>query len=223
MRSTSRQTFRIPTICRVSLSLRQGCISSISGAFCLLLAIVLVGSFNRETTLFLIGIYVLDQASLASFARRAEPGARRFDLRQVPWARVALLAIVWGAIHVLLRRMFHGNDASEDFLRIHYNLEELTPRFLPALLNICGYSLPLVLLFQRRLTPARFRSYLYILPVWLVVMFCSGVLVETRIYGELCSYSAIALVLILENYVQASRTAEGATAEAADEMRSLVC
>jgi hypothetical protein len=29
-------------------------------------------------------------------------------------------------------------------------------------------------------------------------MFCSGVLLETRIYGELCSFAAVALVLIME-------------------------
>lgn len=192
--------------------------------FWALLAVVLVGSFNRETTLFLIGIYVIDRASTATFSRTSEPGERRFDLRRVPWVRVALLAVVWGVIHVALKRMFHGNDATEDFLRIHYNLEELTPRFVPALLNICGYSLPVVLLFHERLTPVRYRNYLYILPLWIVVMFCSGVLVETRIYGELCSYSAIAVVLILENYLSEPRgPAVETPVEEEVEVPSLVC
>ena len=158
--------------------------------------VVLVGTFNRETTLFLIGIFVLDAitdpSSLASSS---------FDLRRVPWLRAAMLFATWTAIKLVLARHFAGNDTSESFLRIHYNLVRLKPRLLPALLNLCGYTLPLVILFRRLLQPARFHNYLWILPLWLAVMFCSGVLVETRIYGELCSFSAIALVLIMEQSV----------------------
>jgi hypothetical protein len=168
-----------------------------------LVLIIIAGTFNRETTLFLIGIFVLDAAT--------QEATQRLNLRLVPWLRVALLLIIWLAIKLSLAHHFAGNDASESYLRLNDNLHQLRPRLLPALLNICGYTVPLVLLFHRRLYPLRFRNYLWILPFWFGVMFCSGVIVETRIYGELCSFSAIALVLIME------RSAETALASHADE------
>ncbi len=174
------------------------------------LAVVLIGSFNRETTLFLIGIYVIDAASRSVFPwveyrSRDMRGLatwfwRRFDLSAVPWARVALLTVVWVAIKLSLGHLFAHNDRSEDFLRLHYNERLMKLRLLPALTNICGYTIPVVLLCARLIRPVRFQNYLLILPVWFAVMCCSGVLVETRIYGELCSFSAVALVLILEEY-----------------------
>ena len=170
-----------------------------------LLVILLIGTFNRETTLFLIGIYLLDAASTDS-----ERGslAYRFDLRQVPWLQVALLSAIWAAVKISLVYVFRHNDHSEQFLRIHYNLDRMKLRLFPALLNICGYSLPLVVIFFGRLRPVRFANYLFILIPWVVVMFCTGVLVETRIYGELCSFSAVALILILENSLGVRSLAE---------------
>ena len=159
-----------------------------------LLLVVAVGTTNRETTLFLILLFVIDAAS-------SNDQTSRFQLRFVSWTKVAILSATWLTIKFLLAHHFGGNDASESFLRIHDNLHQLRPRLLPALLNVCGYTLPIVVVCRRFLRPSRFRAYLWVLPFWLVVMFCSGVLVETRIYGELCSFSAIALVLILENAV----------------------
>jgi hypothetical protein len=158
---------------------------------------VFIGTFNRETTLFLIGIFALDSVTRISDNNEQSTS---FDLKLLPWGRVALLSAVWLAIKMTLAHRFAGNDASESFLRIHDNLHQLKPRLLPALLNVCGYTLPLVLLFHRFLRPARFKHYLWILPLWFGIMFCSGVLVETRIYGELCSFCAVSIVLIIENY-----------------------
>jgi hypothetical protein len=61
--------------------------------------------------------------------------------------------------------------------------------------------LPVVILFQHKLTPRRFASYLLIFPLWFVVMYCKGILQETRIYGELSGYTAVAVILLLEQYV----------------------
>jgi hypothetical protein len=170
--------------------------------------VVLIGTFNRETTLFLIGIYAIDMATRTRFpqltAAKESVAApliawhERFDLRQIPWARVVLLGAVWAAIKFTLAHAFARNSNAENFLRIDYNLARLSPRLLPALLNICGYTIPVVVLFASRLKPMRFQNYLFILPVWIAIMFCSGVLLETRIYGELCSFAAVALVLIME-------------------------
>ena len=163
-----------------------------------LFLIVLLGTFNRETTLFLIGIYCIDSATVLDSNRNA---TSRFNLRLISWPRLALLCFIWVAIKLTLGHIFAGNDASESVLRISNNFHVLKPRLLPALLNICGYTLPLVVFFRRRIASIRFRNYLWILPLWFAVMFCSGVILETRIYGELCSYCAVALVLMLEDYL----------------------
>lgn len=185
--------------------------------FSALFLVVLIGSFNRETTLFLIGIYVLDAASAPSslddgmkteMPRGFAALRSRFDVRAIPWTRVALLSAVWLAIKIGLAHHFEHNDASENFLRVSYNLNRIGLRLLPALLNLCGYSIPLVVLFWSSLRQRRFANYFFILIPWFVIMFCAGVLIETRIYGELCSLSAVALVLLLENRVVIEQAAE---------------
>ena len=165
-----------------------------------LFVVILIGTFNRETTLFLIGIYAID----AAFG--ATSGARTITPRLIPWTRLLLLSCVWLSVKMFLSHLYRSNDASESYVRISNNFHQLKPRLLPALLNICGYTLPIVLLFRRRSMSLRFRNYLWILPLWFAVMFCSGVIVETRIYGELCSYSAVAVVLMLESFLPAAQS-----------------
>ena len=175
-----------------------------AGLFCIvrrsfpgLLAVLAVGTFNRETTLFLIGIFILDAAS-TSLEQPTGTWTDRFSWRQVPWLKVVALALVWIGIKLLLARHYAGNDRSEDYVRLRYNLGELKPRLWPALLNTCGFMLPVVLLFRKALQPLRFRNYLWIIPVWFAAMFYAGVIVETRIYGELCPLVAVAITLIVE-------------------------
>ncbi len=168
--------------------------------FLALFLVILIGTFNRETTLFLIALYVLDAAS--SSEEQTSSLRERFDFTRVSIMRTGLLCLTWSIVHFGLVHLFAGNDNSENFLRVHNNLLELRPRLLPALLNVCGYTIPLVVVFQKGLRPLRLRNYLFVLPVWFAIMFGTGVLIETRIYGELCSFSSVALVLIFENYLQ---------------------
>ncbi len=190
-----------------------------------LLAIMLIGTMNRETTLFLVGIYILDAASqeapLAVFPSR--PGAnsfrQRFSWTGVPWYRAALLLAVWFAVRVTIHQHFLHNDDSENFVRFWSNFGRLGPRLWPTLLDVCGYVLPVVLLLWKRIQPPRFANYLFIFPIWAAVMFYTGVILETRIYGELCSLTAVAAVLLLEEHVAslgkaaASDTADPSAAE----------
>lgn len=166
-----------------------------------LLAVLALGTLNRETTLLLIPVFLLDTASVEAPVN-PRTWADRFNVRQIPWLKTVLLAAVWLAIKVALGHRYGHNDRSEDYLRIHDNLHSLSPRLWPALLNICGYMMPIVLLFHRDIRPWRFRNYLWIFPIWFAVMFCAGVIAETRIYGELCPYVAVALALIIEHRLQ---------------------
>ena len=170
-----------------------------------LLLIVLIGTANRETTLFLVILYVIDAASRDLSRRAAENGPipfrTRFSFAQVSWWRVALLAVAWSVVRLVIHHHFAGNDNSENHSRLAENISRLQPRLWPILLNICGYVLPVILLLQSRLWPLRFRNYLFVLPFWFGVMCYTGVILETRIYGELCSFSAVAAVLLLEEHV----------------------
>ena len=168
-----------------------------SRRFVPLVAIIAIGTLNRETTLFLIGIYLIDAASV-EFADPADGLRSRFSLKQVSWLRVALLVLIWMAIKLSLAHIFAHNSQSENYIRIRENIGRLKPRLWPALLNICGYILPVVVLLRQNIRPIRFRNYLWILPLWFAIMFYTGVILETRIYGELCPYVSVALVLIVE-------------------------
>ena len=199
-----------------------------------LFLVILIGTFNRETTLFLIALYVIDSASRAVLSPRLASASRpqpesgsagllgRFDLRLVSWTKAAALCIVWAAIKLFLTHHFARNSNAENFLRIDYNLSRLSVRLLPALLNICGYTIPVVVIFHRLLRPVRFQNYLWVLPVWIGIMFCSGVLVETRIYGELCPFAAVALVLIMEESNSRSRRRLPITQEREEPLERMV-
>ena len=172
-----------------------------------LLAIMVFGTMNRETTLFLIGIYILDAASremplgfspskLGTLAL-----SQRFSWTSVPWHRAAVLLALWLAVKITIHQHFLHNDNSENFVRFWSNFGRLKPRLWPTLLDVCGYVLPIVLMLGNRIQPLRFGNYLWIFPVWAAVMFYTGVILETRIYGELCSLTAVAAVLLLEEHV----------------------
>ena len=166
-----------------------------------LAAVMFLGTFNRETTLFLIGIYLLDAASTGTTDQTSSLRSR-FHLRTIPWARVALLTVLWIVIKAFLAHTFAHNSRAEDYIRVKENMLRLKPRLLPTLLNICGYLLPILWVMRNRLRPIRFANYIYIFPVWIAVMFVSGVILETRIYGELCSFATVSTVLLLEEHVR---------------------
>ncbi|GAA3757338.1 hypothetical protein GCM10022270_14930 [Terriglobus aquaticus] len=167
-----------------------------------LLLTVAVGTWNRETTLFLAGIFVLDAVSRNPEADA--PLQERFDWRRIPWLRAGLLCAVWLAIKLWLSYHFNGNDESENYIRIAENAGRLKIRLVPALLNICGYLFPIVLLFWRRIEPVRFGNYIWIVVPWFAIMFYTGVILETRIYGELCPYTAVCIILLAERLADRS-------------------
>ena len=114
---------------------------------------------------------------------------------------------------------FRHNDNSENFVRFGYNAVRFKVRLMPALLNLCGYLLPVALLYWSRIRPARFGNYILILAVWLPIMCYTGVLLETRIYGELCSWTAIALTLLAE---ERAATVNLSTSRSGDALKSSV-
>lgn len=158
--------------------------------FSLLVLVLLLGSFNRETTLFFIPLFVLDAAA----------GSGWRDWRRFPWAKTLVLVVVWLAVRLLLRQFYVDNDASEAYLRVSENLRRLAPQHWAEVLGGCGFLLPVIWLLRRRVPDRRIAAWLTIVPMWVVIMFCYGVLTETRIYGELCPLVAVASALLLDAY-----------------------
>ena len=184
-----------------------------------LLLVMLVGTLNRETTLFLVGIYLIDSAS-RHVEQQVGSGdishwfsMRGLSLRRVAWARAGILLAIWLLVKMAVAYHFRHNDNSENFVRFVYNLDRFKVRLLPALLNVCGYLLPVVLLYWPRIRPLRFGNYILILAMWIPIMVYSGVLLETRIYGELCSWTAIAVTVLAEDKFAEVSAATGTTAE----------
>ena len=103
-------------------------------------------------------------------------------------------------VKLTINHPFRHNDISENLCDSREISARLRPRLWPILFNICGYLLPVVLILHRRLLPLRYANYIYIFPLWFAVMTYTGVILETRVFGEHCPYIAVATVLLLEQH-----------------------
>ena len=160
-------------------------------------ALFLIATLNRETTLLLLPLYLLNQAVEDG---RLEP---RLLLRLRSLALVAALSLFWIAWQLFLRHHFAHNP-SEFYPRINWNVKSLlVPQAWPQLLSACGYLLLFVALMRRRIPDPQLRAWLWLLPVWSGFMFVFGILIETRVFGELIPFLVCATTLILEQLLLA--------------------
>ena len=152
----------------------------------------LAATINRETTLLLLPLYLLNQA--------VEQGKVRWQriFRPQPLALVISLAAAWAAWQIVVHHLFAGN-ASEFYPRLDWNVKSLiAPQAWPQLLSACGYLLLFVVAMRKRITDARLRAWLWLLPIWCVFMFVYGILIETRVFGELIPFVVCATTIIVE-------------------------
>ncbi len=157
-----------------------------------LAAVFVLGTINRETTLLLVVFFVL--------ARCSE--GERPDWRQCYAARtlstVLPLATFWVGWHLWVSHLFRANPSVIES-RVGLNLGILAiPLTWPQLLDGFAYLLPLVLLCRAQIEDRVLRAWLWALPIWLVCMLYYGVLIETRLFGELIPYLACVAALIAE-------------------------
>jgi hypothetical protein len=158
-------------------------------------ALFAVATINRETTLLLLPLYMLNGA--------VEDGRLRWPLlfRRRTMLVVAPLALAWTGWQILIHQMFAGN-VSEFYPRFDWNIKSLlSPQAWPQLLSACGYLMLIVVVMRRRIADARLRAWLWILAPWLMFMFVFGILVETRVFGELIPFVVCATTMILEETV----------------------
>jgi hypothetical protein len=167
----------------------------------------LVATINRETTLLLLPLYMLNAA--------VEHGKVRWQriLRPQTLAVVIPLAAAWAAWQIFIRYLFAGN-ASEFYPRLDWNIKSLiAPQAWPQLLSACGYLLLFVVAMQKRIRDSRLHAWLWLLPLWCLFMFVYGILIETRVFGELipfvvCATAVIGEELLLERISKPRRLPE---------------
>jgi hypothetical protein len=168
----------------------------------LFMALFMVGTLNRETTLLLLPFYML---SAAVGDKRLTLPAGRFVWRRAFSPAVLGMVIplcgLWVGWHFYIFHVFKHN-VSEYYPRVSLNLYTLYhPRYWPQLLSAGGYILPFLLLFRRRIADPQLRVWIWALPVWLGFMFFWGILVETRVFGELIPYLTCVAVLVAEDRI----------------------
>lgn len=155
----------------------------------------LIATVNRETTLLLLPVYALSETVKGGHKDWSRLWATKTLAVLLP------LGLFWLAWQFEVRRIFAGN-VSEFYPRISQNVEFLfSPRAWPQMLGACCYLLPVILVSHRHLRDAQLRAWLWALPIWFGFMFVYGILIETRIFGELIPYVACTAALIAEESI----------------------
>lgn len=163
----------------------------------LFVVLFLVATVNRETTLLLLPLYMINEAARSSHLR----WRRAFEPRTL--AVVLPLAAVWIGWQILVRHIFASNP-SEFYPRLNWNVKSLlVPQAWPQLLSACGYLLLFVVVMRRRIADRRLQAWLWLLPIWFVFMFSFGILIETRVFGELIPFVVVTSTLIAEDIIMA--------------------
>ena len=152
----------------------------------------MVATINRETTLLLLPLYMVDAMVV---------DGRMKWMRAFRWQTMAVvvpLAGYWALWQMFIRFWYYGNT-SEFYPRLDWNVKSLlVPQAWPQLLSACGYLLLFVVVMRRRIPDARLKAWLWMVPIWVAFMFSFGILIETRVFGELIPFVVCAAALIAE-------------------------
>jgi hypothetical protein len=159
-------------------------------------ALFAVATLNRETTLLLLPFYVLSYL----IDERGRVEWKRAYSAQVIGV-VLPLALYWGVWHLLVFHLFKHN-VSEYYSRFLVNLNTCRAlRFYPQMFSVLGYLPPFLWLNRKKIQDPQLRIWFWVLPIWFCFMLVWGILVETRIFGELLSYTACITVIMAEEAI----------------------
>ncbi len=162
-----------------------------------LLPVFFFGTWNRETTLFLIGVLLLTAAM-------AGPGIALTNIRRRDWAQAGVLLLCWGAITGWQHHHYAGN-LSEAGSRIGGNVHHLlNPMLWPNILSVSAFLLPYVYLNRAKVQHTALRASILLLPFWLLLLLSVGQILESRIYGDISVFVAVAAALIVVERIQAA-------------------
>ncbi len=147
---------------------------------------------NRETSLFLL---LLEALTLWSESKKVAGGQRTSG-------RLAVLALLlggWVGWHIWAAHLFAANrTAAAPRLLLLNAGTMLCPFSWPQLLSAGAFCGPLLVVGARRIADTRLRVWRWVLPIWFCFMLFYGLLIETRIFGELIAYAACCVALLAE-------------------------
>ena len=162
----------------------------------LLVPLIAVATLNRETSLFLIGFYLVFEVS------------RRGDRQRRPavLAYAAGMLAVWISMRLFVLHLYGHNPVAAATrladLKLWQNLGFLVkPQHWPAFASVFGFTLPIVVVYRRHIEPGFLRQGLIVVALWFALMLFVGVLIEVRIFGELISYMSIAVAVIVHHFL----------------------
>jgi hypothetical protein len=155
-----------------------------------LLLLFALATWNRETTVFLI----LARAAVA-LSREGRWRLRAVKLRAV--IEIAVLCVVWAAITLTLHHKYAAN-ATEAGSRIMLNLRDLAhPVLWPGILSGSAFLMPWIYWRRDLISAPRLRACVLLLPLWVLILFSVGQILEVRIYGDITVFIAVCAAAIL--------------------------
>ncbi|HEY1963405.1 MAG TPA: hypothetical protein VGG59_00675 [Acidobacteriaceae bacterium] len=162
----------------------------------LLVPLIAIATLNRETSLFLIGFYLLFELSRGGDRKR----------RVAVLAYAAAMLAAWIAMRLVVLHLYGHNPVAAASrmadLKLWQNLGFLVkPQHWPAFASVFGFTLPIVFVYRRYLKPDFLTRGLIVIALWLALMLFVGVLIEIRIFGELISYMSVALGVIVHRFL----------------------
>ena len=177
--------------------------------FWALLPVFFFGTWNRETTLFLLGVFLLTAALKG-------PRISWRNLRGEDWWQAAILLCCWLAVTGWQHHHYAGN-LSEAGPRISGNLHYLlNPMLWPNILSVSAFLLPYVYLNRAKVRHAALQASILLLPFWLLLLLSVGQILEARIYGDISVFVAVAAAVIVVDRIRLPTVAlpfSGAMAE----------
>ena len=170
--------------------------------FWALLPIFVLATWNRETSLFLIGVVLV-----VAVCRSGKLHWR--NLRATDFVQIALMFVIWAGILIAQRHHYAGNP-SEAGTRIESNLRYLAnPQLWPHILSASAFLLPYVFFNRNRIAFAPIRYSMLLLPFWVLLLLSVGQILEVRIYGDISVLIAVATALLLVRSIREHRDAGG--------------
>ena len=157
--------------------------------------IFVFATINRETSILLLAFFVLS----ACYA----DGEFRPKLALAPRTIcvVLVLAVFWLSWQRWVGLRFAANPSEAGIRWKHNFYLLLNPLTWPQFLSIGAFTVPAILLYRRQIADPLLRLWLWVLLPWTVLMIVFGIVIETRIFGELIPYLACCFALIAEKLI----------------------
>ncbi|HEV2646352.1 MAG TPA: hypothetical protein VGU46_08330 [Acidobacteriaceae bacterium] len=173
-----------------------GLLACVERRVLLFLAVLVVGTYNRETTIFLVPIWLC--------CNWREAKQEKLKL----WATPLLGALIWLLVKLHIRHFTHG-AASGLGITLNWRIM-LLPHHWPQNASIAGFVIWPVLFFFSKLVRDRRLKLVWFgyIPIVFIALVC-GWWNETRIFGELIPLVAVTAAIEFEQYIRDTFTPAG--------------